>query len=76
MKDYLARMTLTQLEQLLGQAGNDHVRVHRSYIVHLSHVQTITPTGEGDIEIALVGGRTVPGSRRYRERLDPILHRA
>lgn len=70
-KTYLARMTLTQLERLLQEAGGNHVRVHRSHIVNLDHVMVITPTGEGDAVIELDTGETVPGSRRYRDRFAP-----
>lgn len=65
---HLARMTLTELEHLLEEAGGRHVRVHRSHIVNLDHVRSITPTGEGDAVIELDTGEKVPGSRRYRER--------
>lgn len=67
-RTHLARMTLTELERLLEDAGGNHARVHRSHIVHLDHVIAITPTGEGDALIELDTGETVPGSRRYRER--------
>ena len=70
-KTHLARMTLTELERLLEEAGGHHARVHRSYIVHLDHVMVITPTGEGDALIELDTGETVPGSRRYRDRYAP-----
>jgi len=67
-KVHLVRMTLTELERLLEEAGGHHARVHRSHIVNLDHVRVITPTGEGDAMIELDTGETVPGSRRYRER--------
>lgn len=67
-KVHLVRMTLTELERLLEEAGGHHVRVHRSHIVHLDHVVVITPTGEGDAVIEMDTGESVPGSRRYRER--------
>jgi hypothetical protein len=67
-KTHLVRMTLTELERLLEEAGSRHVRVHRSHIVHLDHVMVITPTGEGDAMIELDTGEIVPGSRRYRDR--------
>ena len=70
-KVHLARMTLTELERLLDEAGGQHVRVHRSHIVNLDHVGAITPTGQGDAVIELDTGETVPGSRRYRERYLP-----
>lgn len=65
---YLARMTLTELERLLDEAGRHHARVHRSHIVNLGHVRVITPTGEGDVMIELDTGEKIPGSRRYRDR--------
>lgn len=71
-KAHLVRMTLTELERLLQEAGGRHVRVHRSHIVHLDHVTVITPTGEGDAMIELDTGENVPGSRRYRERYAQI----
>ncbi|HPE48469.1 MAG TPA: LytTR family DNA-binding domain-containing protein [Hyphomonas sp.] len=68
---HLARMTLTELEQLLRDAGTRHARVHRSHIVNLDRVREISPTGEGDAVISLDTGETVPGSRRYRDRYMP-----
>lgn len=65
---HLARMTLTELERLLDEAGGHHARVHRSHIVNLDHVRMITPTGEGDVMIELDTGEKIPGSRRYRDR--------
>lgn len=65
---HLARMTLTELERLLGEADGHHARVHRSHIVNLDHVRVISPTGEGDAVIELDTGETVPASRRYRDR--------
>ncbi|MCA8899914.1 MAG: LytTR family transcriptional regulator [Hyphomonas sp.] len=70
-KTHLARMTLTELERLLDEAGGRHVRVHRSHIVNLDRVREISPTGEGDAVIELDTGETVPGSRRYRDRYQP-----
>ena len=67
---HLARLTLTELESLLREAGVDAVRVHRSWMVNRAEVQTIAPTGEGDVTLTLADGGSVPGSRRYRDRLD------
>lgn len=76
-KTYLARMTLTQLERLLGAAGDahggGHVRVHRSYIVSRAHIASVAPTGEGDVLITLANGARIPGSRRFREKLEADL---
>ena len=69
-KVYLARMTLTDLERLLEDAGTPHVRVHRSHLVHRHRIIEIAPTGQGDVTVTLDTGAKVPGSRRYRMRLD------
>ncbi len=69
-KTHLARMTMAELERLLGEAGGRHARVHRSHIVNLDRVRAISPTGEGDAVIELDTGETVPGSRRYRDRYE------
>jgi len=65
----LARLTLSQLERQLRNAGVDAVRVHRSWLVNRASIKEIAPTGEGDVSITLSDGDTVPGSRRYREQL-------
>lgn len=67
-RTYLARSTLSDLEKLLAEAGEPHVRVHRSHIVNLDRVSEIRPTGEGDATLKLETGDEVPGSRRYRDR--------
>lgn len=70
-REHLARMTLTELETLLRDAGIDAVRVHRSWLVNRAAIAEITPTGEGDVTLTLTSGEAVPGSRRYRDRLEP-----
>lgn len=67
---HLARMTLRELETQLLAADVDVVRVHRSWLVNRSCITEVTPTGEGDVTISLETGTTIPGSRRYRDRLD------
>lgn len=67
---HLARSTLTELEKQLGEAGVDAVRVHRSWLVNRGAIREIAPTGEGDVTITLDTGTQIPGSRRYRARLD------
>lgn len=71
-KEHLARTTLTGLEGLLREAGVDAVRVHRSWLVNRAAIAEIAPTGEGDVTLKLKTGETVPGSRRYRERLESV----
>ncbi len=68
-KTHLARATLAAIERQLADAGVNAVRVHRSYIVNTDHIQEIRPTGEGDVKIAMNDGQTIPGSRRYRDRI-------
>jgi LytTr DNA-binding domain-containing protein len=68
--EHLARSTLTELERQLTDAGIDVVRVHRSWLVNRDSITEIAPTGEGDVAITLDTGSQIPGSRRYRARLD------
>lgn len=68
-RKHLARMTLNELDRLLREAGVDAVRVHRSWLVNRSMITETIPTGEGDVTITLSNGETIPGSRRYRDRL-------
>jgi DNA-binding LytR/AlgR family response regulator len=67
---HLARTTLTDLEKLLTEAGIDARRVHRSWLINHACLAEITPTGEGDVTLTLADGQRVPGSRRYRDRLE------
>jgi len=68
--EHLARMTLSELETQLSEAGIDAVRVHRSWLVNRDRIAEIVPTGEGDVILVLESGARIPGSRRYRDRLD------
>ncbi len=67
---HLARMTLSSLERLLAETGSDPIRIHRSYLVSRYHIRTITPKGDGDAQIALTDGTTLPLSRKYRTSLE------
>ena len=75
-RSLLPRMSLTEMQRRLEALGARHVRVHRSFLVHLDHVRAVTPTGEGDVTITLSTGRVIPGSRRYRDRLGALTGRA
>ncbi len=68
--EQLARTTLSELETLLSDAGEDVVRVHRSWLVNRKMIREIVPTGEGDVTLKLSNGMNIPGSRRYRDRLE------
>ncbi|ASK88668.1 LytTr DNA-binding domain protein [Sphingorhabdus sp. SMR4y] len=63
-QSHLVRGTLASWEERLVAHG--FVRVHRSRLVNRSKIIALTPTRSGDFAIALLDGRTVAGSRRYR----------
>lgn len=63
----LHRTTLTAMEAELEPHG--FVRVHRSRLVRRDVVREIRGTASGDFELLLSDGRTLAGSRRYRDRL-------
>lgn len=67
-RNYLVRGTLASWEARL--TPNGFVRVHRSRLVNRARISALKPTASGDVEITLDDGRTILGSRRYRERLD------
>ncbi|WP_417621078.1 LytR/AlgR family response regulator transcription factor [Parasphingorhabdus sp.] len=66
-KSHLIRGTLASWEARLIAQG--FVRVHRSRLVNRTKIAALTPTRSGDLEISLLDGRTVSGSRRYRTQL-------
>ncbi len=61
---HLIRGTLAAWERKL--AGLGFVRIHRSRLVNKAHIGALQPTGSGDFEVSLTGGRTLQGSRRFR----------
>lgn len=63
---HLVRSGLGKLNKLLLEAGLKTAHVHRSYVVNVEKIASITPTGDGDAEISLTSGVKLPGSRRYR----------
>lgn len=66
-RNYLVRGTLAAWEARLAEHG--FARVHRSRLVNRARIRALKPTPSGDVEITLDDGRTVLGSRRYREAL-------
>jgi hypothetical protein len=75
--DYLLRATLTEFLEQLDPAR--HVRVHRSWVVHLDRIAEIEPLEGGDARLHMRGGGQVPCSRRYRANLQaspPLIGRA
>lgn len=67
-RNYLVRGTLASWEARLAAIG--FVRVHRSRLVNRARISATKPTPSGDLEITLDDGRTILGSRRYRDALE------
>ena len=68
-KTLLVRMTLRELERLLRAAGDDHIRIHRSCLVHKADITELNPNGDGSASILLSDGQTLQVSRSYRPAL-------
>lgn len=66
-KTHLVRGTLAGWEARLTARG--FVRAHRSRLVNRARIAGLKPTPSGDVEITLIGGPVVAGSRRYRAAL-------
>jgi len=64
---YLLRATLAQMENLLP-AGH-YVRIHRSHIVRIDQIDRIRTERSSKGQVQLRGGRTLPISKNYRQRL-------
>lgn len=70
-RSHLARISLAALERRLDPAR--FVRVHRSWIVNIDHLERQEPAGHGDLRLTLSGGLQVGLSRRYRGRLEALV---
>ena len=64
---YPIRETMTGLETRLG--SDQFVRVHRSHIVNLNFIESISPGDSGDGVIHMQSGDEIRLSRRYRDKL-------
>lgn len=69
----LARLTMGELERLLTAAGNEHIRIHRSHIVHRNQIEEVVPRGNGTAHVKLKSGATLVVSRTYRQSLNEAL---
>lgn len=67
---YPMRITMDKLEKLLPA---DFIRIHRSSIVNLHHVQQVKSLDSGDHEVTLLCGNTLVLSRRYRDNFKSLL---
>jgi hypothetical protein len=61
----MLRATLGEVEARL--AGLGFARVHRSWLIALSQVESISASGTGDFRAHLSGGLQAPVSRRYKD---------
>lgn len=68
---HLVRATMRGLEARLDPAA--FVRVHRSAIVGVAHVERVVPLGRGEYRLHLAGGHQLETSRAYRARLRALL---
>ncbi|HKP85723.1 MAG TPA: LytTR family DNA-binding domain-containing protein [Blastocatellia bacterium] len=68
---YLQRDTIGGLESKLDPA--QFPRIHRSAIVNIDRVQELRPWFQGDYCVILRGGKELPLSRNYWEKLRQIL---
>lgn len=68
---HLVRMTLSEFERTLDPAK--FIRVHRSWIVNLDHVERAEPAGGGRMLVHMKTGKAIPasrsGTRGLRERV-------
>ena len=70
-REYLLRDTLAALEARLDPSR--FVRIHRSAIVAVDRITTLTPMSHGDAEVVLRDGTRLTASRTWRDRLRSAL---
>jgi two-component system, LytTR family, response regulator len=70
---YLLREKISTIEQTLD--SSQFVRIHRSIIVNIDRVREAHQMGRGDLLIELHGGKRLPLSRTYRDRIEFLLGR-
>lgn len=64
---HLARMTLAQFEQALDPTR--FIRIHRSRIISVQHIQRAEPAGGGRLLVHMENGESIPASRAGSKRL-------
>jgi len=67
MGKFVVRSSISQLEQRLP--GEDFVRIHRSFIVNLDLIVSLSQSNHGECEVVLRDGTRLTLSRSFRERL-------
>jgi hypothetical protein len=70
---HLARISLSELETLIGKIEASHVRCHRSFLVQISQIKKIMPRGNGNAELELASGRALPIGRSYRANVERLI---
>ncbi|MBF8270526.1 MAG: DNA-binding response regulator [Gammaproteobacteria bacterium] len=69
---HVMRITMKALECQLDPS--QFQRIHRSTIVNVKRVQTITPYMNGEYHLQLAGGTRLKMSRNYKDRLQILIH--
>lgn len=72
-KMQLARETLQSLEQKLD--STKFLRIHRSFLVNLDHVDRVEPALYGDYTVFMSDGTKLRLSRSYRAKLNALIER-
>lgn len=72
-KVQLVRETLQNLEQKLD--ASRFLRIHRSFLVNLGHVDRVEPALYGDYSVYMSDGSKLRLSRNYRAKLDAVIDR-
>jgi len=70
----LVRDTLQNLEQKLD--GSKFLRIHRSFIVNIDHVNRVETALYGDFSVYMSDGSKLRLSRSYRAKLDALVDRS
>jgi two-component system LytT family response regulator len=68
---HLVRATMKTLESEL--VAQDFVRIHRSMLVNIDRVASVTPSGEGEYLVTLRDGTRLSSSRGYADRVRALL---
>ena len=68
---HLVRLTMKTLEAELTPL--DFVRIHRSMIVNIERIASVTPSGEGEYLVTLRNGTRLSSSRGYADRVRALL---
>lgn len=68
---HLARMTLAEFEQALDPSR--FLRVHRSRIISVRHVQRAEPAGGGRLLVHMENGESIPASKSGSKRLRELM---